>query len=59
VLGIRSLPVATLIVVGRDAHGTMHVEAVARRREASLPALEIRIGVALVVSPVSTLTLAR
>ncbi|XYH99429.1 hypothetical protein ACMHYB_06550 [Sorangium sp. So ce1128] len=38
-------PLAALIVARRDAHGAVYVEPVARRREAALLALEIRVGV--------------
>ena len=40
-------PLAALVVALRDAHGTVDIEAVARRREAPLPALHVCIGIAL------------
>ena len=38
-------PLATLVVVSRDAHGTVDVEAVARCREAPLPAFHVCVGI--------------
>ena len=42
-------PLAPLNIIRCDAHRAMHVEPVARRGEASLPALESRVGTVLVL----------
>jgi hypothetical protein len=50
----RALPeetLAALVVVGRDAHGARHVEAVVGRGEASLFAVEVRVASRLAPSP--------
>ena len=44
---IAQKELAALVVAGCDAHGTVDVEAVARRREAPLPALHVGVGIAL------------